>query len=121
MKRLYWEILFGLIFVLGGTFIAYNLLSGIEGFWSAQQTWNLALIVCWIVVAFGYWRQGWIVHKSKSSTHVSILLPSTVFVVQCILFVKGIFYHDFALVTGALLVNSAVVFNLYQLLKFRNM
>ena len=37
MKKLYWEILLGLIFVVSGTFVAYNLLLDIRGFWTAQK------------------------------------------------------------------------------------
>lgn len=119
MKRLHWEILFGAMSVLLGTFIAFRLLSGVDSFWTIQNFWSIALIGCWVIVAGGYWRQGAIVLKAKSATHVSLILPFAVFLVQCILFVKGIYYHDVALVVGAVLVNSAVVFDIYQIIKFR--
>jgi hypothetical protein len=119
MKRIHWEILFGAGFVLIGTFVAYRLLSGFGSFWTAQTFWSAVLVACWVVVALGYWRQGSIIHKAKSATHVSLALPSAVFLVQCILFVKGIYYQDIALVIGAVLVNSAVVFDIYQIIKFR--
>lgn len=119
MKRLYWEIFLFALFVLLGTFTIYNLLASEAGFWSAQSFWNATLVVCWIIVASGYWHQGAMIHKAKSATHVSFLLPCAVFVVQCVLFVKGIYYRDFALIVGAMLVNSAVAFNLYQIIRFR--
>ena len=119
MKRLHLEIIDGLILVLGGSFLAYHFLRNVHGFWTAQNVWSLLLGVGWLVVAGGYWHQGTIIHHAHSASHVSLLLPCTVFVVQCVLFVKGIYYHDVALVFGALLVNSAVVFDIYQILKFR--
>ncbi len=118
MKRLHVEILLGIVFVAGGTLVIYNFLAPVGAFWSAQNLWSTALIVCWSIVAGGYWRQGWVVYKAKSSTHVSLLLSGAVFLVQCILFVKGIFYKDISLVIGAVLVNSGVVFNMYQILRF---
>ncbi|MEJ0021775.1 MAG: hypothetical protein WDN47_04340 [Candidatus Doudnabacteria bacterium] len=117
MKRLYWEILFGALFVLAGSFLAYRFLSGYSAFWTAQKLWSLILVVGYVFVAGGYWRQGAIIHRAKNATNVSLILPSAVFVVQCIIFVKGIYYHDAALVTGAILVNSAVVFDIYQIIR----
>lgn len=114
-NKILWEIFLGLVFVASGTFVAYNLLSHVSEFWTAQNVWSAVLIVCWMIVAMGYWHQGWIVKKAKSATHVSYLLPCAVFIVQCILFIKGIHYNDYSLVTGAVMVNSAVVFNLYQI------
>lgn len=119
MKRLHWEIIFSIAFVFIGTIIAYHFLADFYAFWDAQSFWSLILLICWCVVASGYWRQGSIIHKAKSATHVSLALPCAVFIVQCILFVKGIYYHDNALVLGALIVNSAVVFDIYQIMRFR--
>ena len=115
MKKFFLEIILVAVFVIGGTLIIYHYLAGIAGFWNAQIFWSLVLLICWIVVAFGYCRQGWLVRKAKSASHVSVLLPIVVFVVQCILFVKGIYYNDFALIDGAVLVNCGVVFDLYQI------
>ncbi len=115
MKKIYWEIIAAIVFVVGSTFLMYTWLSGAVAFWDAQDFWNVALLTCWTVVSFGYCRQGWIVRKAKSATHVSVLLPTVVFFVQCILFVKGIYYDDIALIGGAVLVNCGVVFDLYQI------
>ena len=119
MKRLYWEILLGAVFVLGGTFLVYNMLKNVHDFWTTQNLWSAILLVCWAIVAGGYWNQGSIVHKAHSASHVSMVLPATVFVTQCVLFVKGIYYHDIALTVGALMVNSAVVFDLLQIYRYR--
>ncbi len=116
-KKIHWEIFLGLTFVASGTFLAYTLLSSIPSFWTAQNIWSAVLILCWMIVAGGYWHQGWIIRKAGSATHVSSVLPMAVFVVQCILFVKGVHYEDYSLVTGAVMVNSAVVFNLYQIFR----
>jgi uncharacterized protein with PQ loop repeat len=118
MKRLYWEILFVILFVVGGTIVVYNQLIDLSSFWDSQSFWSTALMICWAVVTFGYYHQGWLVHEAKSSAHVSIVLPITVFFAQCILFVKGVYYQDYALMVGAVLVNSGVVFNLYQIKKY---
>ena len=119
MKRVHWEIILGIVFVLGGTFVVFNFLKNNQNFWTAQHFWNTTLVAGWTVVSAGYWRQGTIVHKARSATHVSLVLPLAVFFVQCVMFVKGIYYHDAALVCGALLVNSAVVFDIYQIFKYR--
>ena len=79
------------------------------------------MVVCWGIVAVGYYHQGWLIHLRKSSQGVSAFLPIAVFLVQCILFVKGIYYHDWALIFGAVTVNSGVVFDLYQIWKVRNL
>ncbi len=115
MKKLFLEIFFSLVFVLGATLLVYGQLVGVENFWNAQNIWSVVLALGWIIVALGYYHQGYIVHKSKSASHVSIVLPIAVFVVQCVLFVKGIYYKDWALIFGALLVNSGVIFSLYQI------
>ena len=90
MKRLYIEVFVGIVFVAIGTVIGYNVLAPVDSFWSSQNIWSIALILCWCVVASGYWHQGLVVYKAKSSTHVSLALAIAVFIVQCILFVKGI-------------------------------
>ena len=115
MRRFYLEMVLAVAFVVGSTLGMYHWLSGIVAFWNAQIFWNIALLICWAIVAFGYCRQGWIVRKARSALHVSVMLPAIVFIVQCILFVKGIYYNDFALIVGAVLVNCGVVFDLYQI------
>lgn len=117
MRKIYWELLGTVIFVVGGTVFAYGRLAGVGNFWKEQQFWSVALIVCWVIVAFGYYHQGWKIHHDHSAAHVSIVLPMAVFVVQCILFVKGIYYRDWSLIAGAVLVNSGVVFSIYQILR----
>lgn len=119
MKKVYLEILLVILFVVFGTMFTYIQLSDITLFWSSQNIWSTALIICWSVVSAGYFHQGWIIHKSKSSANVSLMLPIAVFIVQCILFVKGIYYHDWSLVIGAIVVNSGVTFNLWQITKFK--
>jgi hypothetical protein len=115
MKKIYWEILASIVFVLGGTVVVYGQLKHFPIFWDAQSVWSVILIIGWIVVALGYYHQGWMVHKGHSAIHVSAWLPTTVFFVQCVLFVKGIFFHDWSLIFGALIVNSGVVFSLYHI------
>ena len=111
-KKLYVEALGIAIFVLGATYIVYGLLAGFPAFWSSQVFWSTVLSIGWVVVAFGYYHQGSLVRQSKSSEHVSVILPAVVFLVQCVLFVKGIYYKDWSLVAGALMVNSGVLFSL---------
>lgn len=119
MKKLFLEILIAILFVVGGTAIVYSHLSSISLFWNEQTTWSSILVLCWIVVAVGYVHQGWMVRTTKNSSNVSIVLPIAVFIVQCILFIKGIYYHDWSLIAGAIVVNSGVTFNLYQIAKTR--
>lgn len=119
MRKIYWEIVISVLSVLLATFIVYARLAPQTLFWNAQSIWSILLIVGWVIVALGYYHQGWMVHKSKSSKNVSTVLPVAVFVVQCVLFVKGIYYSDRSLIIGALLVNSGVVFSVYQILKMR--
>lgn len=109
------EIILSILFVALSTFFMYGYLSKSAFFWNAQFFWNIALAVGWIIVSLGYYNQGWIIQKNKSAEHVSVILPSAVFIVQCILFVKGIYYQDWALIAGAVMVNSGVTFNLYQI------
>ncbi|MEK7479131.1 MAG: hypothetical protein AAB634_01165 [Patescibacteria group bacterium] len=115
MKKIYVEVALAIIFVVASTLVMFRWLSGIAEFWNTQIFWNTTLIICWVIVAFGYYRQGWIVRKAQSASHVSVMLPTVVFIVQCILFVKGIYYNDPALIVGAVMVNCGVVFNLYQI------
>ncbi len=117
MKKVYWEILGSALLVLGGTFLVYGQLKGSTYFWDAQVIWSVILIIGWMVVAAGYYHQGWMVYKGHTAIHVSAILPSAVFFVQCVLFIKGIFFHDWSLIAGALIVNSGVVFSLYQIIK----
>lgn len=102
-------------FVLVGTGVAYLLLSGVGEFWDAQTIWSIVLAAGWVVVSLGYFHQGWLVHRDNSSAHVSVLLPAVVFLVQCVLFVKGVYYYDWSLIAGALLVNTGVLFSLSQI------
>jgi hypothetical protein len=118
MKRIL-EIIFAFAFVILGTALVYGKLSSSPSFWNEQSTWSFLLIVCWFLVACGYFHQGWMVRSAKSSSHVSIVLPITVFFVQCILFVKGVSYNDWSLIAGAVVVNSGVLFNLYQIIRAR--
>ena len=60
-----------------------------------------------------------LVREARSDRNVSVLLPIVVFFVQCILFVKGVYYRDWSLVWGALVVNSGVVFSFYQIARVR--
>lgn len=119
MKKLTLGIISSLCFVLVCTYIVYQNLESVSTFWNAQVAWSVALIICWIVVASGYYHQGWLVRNKKGAPSVSIVLPVAVFCVQCILFVKGIFYSDWSLILGALLVNSGVLFSLYHIVRAR--
>lgn len=119
MKKLFLEILITFLFVAVGTALVYSRLSSVSFFWSEQTLWSFVLVLCWIVVAVGYFHQGWMIRVAKSSSHVSIVLPIAVFIVQCVLFVKGIYYHDWSLIAGAIIVNSGVTFNLYHIVKTR--
>jgi uncharacterized membrane protein YhdT len=117
MKKLILEIVGSAALVLIPTYFVYRQLAPLPEFWNAQFAWSIALIICWIVVAAGYYHQGWLVHKTHYAEDVSIILPIAVFCVQCILFVKGIFYSDISLIIGAVLVNSGVFFSMYNIIK----
>lgn len=108
-----------ILFVFGLTYLVYQSLVSFPLFWNVQTTWSIALVLCWIFVSAGYFHQGWLVHARNDAKEVSLLLPSAVFIVQCILFVKGIYYHDWSFVLGAVIVNSGVVFSLVQIFKAR--
>ncbi len=117
MKKVHLEILFAILFVLISTYYIYDWLVGISFFWNAQMVWSVLLAMGWVIVSLGYFRQGWLVHHSGDAREVSVLLPIAAFTAQCVLFVKGIFYHDWSLIAGALMVNSGVVFSLYNIFK----
>jgi hypothetical protein len=117
MKKLYWEIILAGLFVALATLFLYGKLAPFKLFWDSQAIWSMVLAIGWVVVSLGYFHQGWLVHTGKSADHVSIVLPAAVFVVQCILFIKGIFYDDWSLIAGAVMVNSGVTFSLYQIIK----
>lgn len=119
MKKVYWEIVASVVFVLGGTFLVYGQLKNNVAFWDAQTIWSVALIICWMMLAAGYYYEGWMIHHGHSTKNVSAVVPSIVLVVHCILFVKGIFFDDWSLVYGSLIVNSGVVFCLYQIIKVK--
>lgn len=119
MSKIILEILVSIIFVFVSTFFVYGYLAGIKSFWDAQFLWSSALAFCWAIVAAGYYHQGWLVHSQKKADDVSVILPIAVFFVQCILFVKGIYYRDWSLIWGAVIVNSGVIFSLFQILKVR--
>lgn len=119
MKKLHLEILASVLFVIVSTFFTYKYLSRFSIFWDSQVIWSGILALGWVIVFLGYYNQGQLVRKSKSAEHVSLMLPSAAFIVQCILFIKGIYYHDWSLIFGAVLVNSGVVFSLYQIFKVR--
>ena len=117
MRKLIPQIILSACIVFIPTTFAYEQLAPITSFWNAQSFWNIVLGFCWTIVAIGYYHQGWLVFKHQNAKNVSMLLPIAVFLVQCILFVKGIFYHDWSLVMGAVLVNSGVTFSLSQIFK----
>lgn len=119
MKKVIIEIIAGVIFVLAGTYLVYINIEDITLFWQSQLVWSIILAIGWAVVSLGYFHQGWLVYKEKRADHVSLVLPATVFVVQCVLFVKGIYYGDWSLISGALMVNSGVTFSLYQIIKYK--
>ena len=119
MKKIIFEVVVSVILVFIPTFFIYRRLAGIESFWNTQFFWSLALIFCWLIVATGYYHQGWLVRSQHNADDVSAVLPIAVFFVQCILFVKGIYYRDWSLVGGALIVNSGVIFSLSQIIRVR--
>ncbi len=118
-NKIYLEISLCILFVAISTFFLYGSLVGFDVFWNAQFLWSSVLAVGWVIVSLGYYHQGWMVHQNKSAKNVSTVLPIAVFIVQCILFIKGIYYSDWSLISGAVMVNSGVVFNLYQIFKVK--
>lgn len=119
MKKIYGEIVATMAFVGGCTVFLYQKLAGFNFFWDAQTVWSVVLIIGWFLVSIGYYHQGWMVHTAKNAGSVSLALPAIVFIVQCVLFVKGIYYHDWSLILGAVIVNSGVTFNMYQIARVR--
>ncbi len=120
MKKMYFEVVGVMVILVFLTLTFYDKLAHTASFWNSQFLWSSILSIGWIIVALGYYNQGWIIHENKSSRNVSVVLPISVLVVQCVLFVKGIFYHDWSLIAGAIMVNSGVLFNLYQIFKTRH-
>jgi len=118
VKKIYWEVVGSIALVLVPTYIVYKSLEGVGFFWNANTLWSVGLIICWLIVASGYYHQGWLV-REHGSRGVSLVLPIAVFFVQCILFVKGVYYDDWSLIVGALVVNSGVLFSLYSIFKSR--
>ena len=114
------ETIISILFVFVGTYFVYGYLKSIPSFWDAQNIWSIVLALGWIMVSIGYYHQGWLIHLGHDTKNISILLPATVFFVQCVLFIKGIYYNDWSLFWGALIVNSGVSFYLYQIAKNRN-
>jgi hypothetical protein len=84
-----------------------------------QMFWNIGLMVCWLIVGYGQYHQGKIVQQGQSCNNVSIRLPVAVFTAQCILLVKGIYYTDWSLIGGFIVVNLGVGFNLFQIAKIK--
>lgn len=119
MKKVHFEILFSVLFVIVSTVFIYQKLIGFQDFWNSQVFWSTLLSFGWVIVSIGYFHQGWLVHHNRNAKDVSLILPCTVFFVQCILFVKGIYHDDWSLILGAILVNSGVVFSLYNILKVK--
>lgn len=119
-RKLIFEIILSVAFVFVGTYLTYGYLSHTPDFWNAQSAWSIILAIGWIVVATGYFHQGLLIHKEHSAKHVSLWLPVAVFFIQCILFIKGIYYDDWSLLWGALVVNTGVVFSIYHILRYRN-
>ncbi len=114
-KSLILEVLLSASIVIVPTAFAYERLAPVTSFWESQSVWSLILGFCWLIVAAGYYHQGWLVYEHQNTKNVSAVLPIAVFFVQCILFVKGIYYKDWSLVIGAVVVNSGVVFSLTQM------
>ncbi|MCX6815326.1 MAG: hypothetical protein NT120_00555 [Candidatus Aenigmarchaeota archaeon] len=82
-----------------------------------HELWNIILLLCCIIVAYGYLHQGEKVRKSGNYDNVSVRLPLAVLAAQCILFSKGLFYSDWPLYIGAVVVNSAVLYELLQIFR----
>ena len=120
MKKIAIEIFASAILVFVPTYFVYQKLAPVKIFWNSQALWSMALIFCWVIVAIGYYHQGWLVRKAQNAKNVSLVLPIAVFFVQCILFVKGIYYHDQSLVIGAIVVNSGVFFSVYNIFRSRH-
>ncbi|MES3005285.1 MAG: hypothetical protein V4690_04275 [Patescibacteria group bacterium] len=118
-RKLVIEIILSIAFVFVGTYFIFGHLEHISQFWNSQNIWSLILSLGWVVVASGYYHQGWLIHEKHNAKNVSLLLPVSVFFIQCILFIKGIYYDDWSLIWGALVVNSGVSFSIYHIIKYR--
>lgn len=119
-KKLILEIIISILFVFVGTFFVYGYLKSSSSFWDVQNIWSIILALGWVIVSMGYYHQGFLIHKNHNAKNVSALLPTAVFFIQCILFIKGIYYNDWSLIWGALVVNSGVSFCLYHIIKYHN-
>lgn len=84
-----------------------------------QLFWSIGLTMCWLIVAYGQYHQGKIVRQQRNCDNVSIRLPFAVFTAQCILLVKGVYYADWSLIAGCLIVNFGVCYNLFQIARLR--
>lgn len=117
MRKIHLEVIGAILFVFLSSLFIYGKLAGFDKFWNAQFFWSILLFLGWAVISTGYYHQGFKVHKAGDASEVSLYLPISVFIVQCILFIKGIYYHDWALTVGAVMVNSGVLFCLYQIFR----
>ena len=117
MNRVHWEILASIVFVLGGTAFMWSWLSDMPDFWDEQRLWSFALITGYTIVSFEYFRQGWKIHHARSPANISTTLTTTIMLMQCVLFVKGVYFGDWSLIVGALIYNCGVIFLLYQTIK----
>lgn len=118
-NKLLFEITVSVLLVIIPTAGVFWYLKGVPSFWNVQDIWSVVLGLGWVVVSVGYFHQGWLVRSGTPAKDVSLVLPSAVFVVQCVLFVKGIYYDDWSLIWGALVVNSGVFFSVYHILRAR--
>ena len=83
-----------------------------------QLFWSISLLICWVIVSYGQFHQGKIIKQKHNNKNVSIRLPLAVFIAQLILFVKGIYYNDWSLIAGCIIVNIGTVYNIVQIRKF---
>ncbi len=84
-----------------------------------KTIWSILLMFCWIIVSLGQINQGMKIKKNKNIENISIFLPTTVFIAQTILFVKGLSYGDWSLIIGAVVVNIGTMFNVFNFLKIK--
>lgn len=95
----------------------YWWLAEVAGFWGAQDLWSIALLMGYSILSFEYFRHGWMIHHARTSANISPILTLSVFALQCVLFVKGVYFEDWSLIAGALILNCGIVFTLYQTIK----
>lgn len=81
--------------------------------------WSVGLEICWLAVAYGWYAQGKIVQQKGDYSNVSLKLPFIMFSTQCFLLAKGIYYDDWSLISGCILVNTAIVYALIQVTKVK--